>query len=123
MSAIARRSLEVVEWPTRSIPSGAVAVRPEGRLDNVTAPAFREQLVGLVARGCTRLVVDLSGVDAIDSSGLGALISGFKAARESGGELRIAAPNDRARTIFETTTLDRILKMVPVADEAFEETA
>ena len=68
--------------PHGTTDAGVVVVRPEGRLNMTVAPALREQLHGLVREGKARLVVDLSAVDAIDSSGLGALISGLKAARQ-----------------------------------------
>jgi anti-anti-sigma factor len=85
------------------------------------APALREQLHGLVHGGHTRLVVDLSAVDAIDSSGLGALISGLKAARQAGGDLRIAAPSEQVTAVLELTNLNRVLKAYESADRAFDE--
>ena len=55
--------MTMVEWPTRTADSGAVVLRPEGRLNMVVAPELREQLHALVQAGHTRLVVDLAGVD------------------------------------------------------------
>lgn len=108
-------------WPTRSVASGAVVLRPEGRLNMAAAPELREQLDGLVRAGSTRLVVDLSAVDSIDSSGLGALISGLKAARQRGGDLRVAAPGEQATAMLELTNLNRILKSYESPDRAFDE--
>lgn len=113
----------MAECPTRTTSSGVVVVRPEGRLNMVVAPGLREQLHGLVQAGHTRVVVDLSGVDTIDSSGLGALISGLKAARQSGGDLRLAAPGAQAMTVLELTNLNRVLKSYDSADSAFDEPA
>lgn len=111
----------MAECPTRTTDSGVVVVRPEGRLNMVAAPGLREQLHSLVQSGKTRLVVDLSGVDTIDSSGLGALISGLKAARQSGGDLRIAAPGEQAMAVLDLTNLNRVLKSYETADSAFDE--
>lgn len=111
------------EWPTRTAASGAVVIRPEGRLNMVAAPDLREQLHSMVREGHTRLVVDLSAVDSIDSSGLGALISGLKVARQSGGDLRIAAPGEQAVAVLELTNLNRVLKSYDDADGAFDEPA
>ena len=72
--------------------SGVVVVRPTGRLNMTAARMLREELHAIVESGGTRVVVDLSGIEFIDSSGLGALLSGLKAARQAGGDLRIAAP-------------------------------
>jgi len=98
-----------------------VVLRPEGRLNMVAAPDLREQLHSIVRSGKNRVVVDLSGVDTIDSSGLGALISGLKAARQSGGDLRIAAAGEQATAVLELTNLNRVLKSYASADEAFDD--
>lgn len=111
------------DCPTRVIGGGVVVVRPEGRLNMVAAPGLREQLHELVQDGNSRVVVDLSGVDSIDSSGLGALISGLKAARQSGGDLRRAAPGEQAMAVLELTNLNRVLKSFDSADSAFDEIA
>lgn len=113
----------MADCPTRTTDSGVVVVRPEGRLNMVAAPGLREQLHGLVQGGNTRVVVDLSGVDTIDSSGLGALISGLKAARQAGGDLRLAAPGEQAVAVLELTNLNRVLKSFESADSAFDEPA
>src|SRR3712207_4880902 len=88
---------------------GIAVVRSVGRLDLLSAADVKQRLTDTVAAGRRRLVVDLGGVDFIDSSGLGALIGGLKAARLAGGDLRIARPSEQARTILELTTLDRVL--------------
>lgn len=111
----------MVDWPTRTTASGAVVVRPEGRLDMMSARDFREQLHAVVRGGDTRVVVDLSGLDAIDSSGLGALISGLKAARQGGGDLRISGAGEQVSAVLELTNLNRVLKAYESADAAFDE--
>jgi anti-sigma B factor antagonist len=72
----------------------------------------------LIADGRARIVVDLSGTEFIDSSGLGALVSCLKKARQAGGDLRIAGPTQQAQTVFRLTNLDRVLKTVPTAEIA-----
>lgn len=86
----------------------------------VAAPALRTELHGLIEGGNTRLVVDLSATEFIDSSGLGALISGLKLARQAGGDLRIAAPTTQVETVLSLTNLDRVLRAHPTADAAFD---
>ena len=77
------------EFAQQTLNSGVVVIKPAGRLNMVAAPSLRKELHALVDGGNTRVVVDLSGTELIDSSGLGALISGLKVARQAGGDLRI----------------------------------
>ncbi|KUI26246.1 anti-anti-sigma factor [Mycobacterium sp. IS-1496] len=107
-------------YSTRTTDSGVLVIRPEGRLNMVAAPALRKQIHELVDGGSTRVVVDLSATDFIDSSGLGALISGLKVARQAGGDLRIAAPTRQVTTVLELTNLNRVLSTYDSADGAFD---
>ena len=98
---------------------GQVAVvTPEGRLDLASAPEFKQALKNIVDGGYRILVVVLSKVPFVDSSGLGALISGMKATRLAGGDLRIAQVGEQARLILELTTLDKVMKLYPTVEEA-----
>ncbi|GAB86024.1 MULTISPECIES: STAS domain-containing protein [Gordonia] len=106
-------------FATRAVNGDAVAITPAGRLNMVAAPKLRDQLHELVGAGSSRIVVDLSGTDFIDSSGLGALVSGLKVARQAGGDLRIAAPTEQVVTVLELTNLNRVLRVHESADSAF----
>jgi len=108
------------DWPAEPIGDGAVVLRPDGRLNLAVAADLRDQLRGLVQGGHCRIVVDLSGVESIDSSGLGALVSGLKAARQSGGDLLITGPSAQVVAVLELTNLDKVLKASPTAEEAFD---
>lgn len=108
-------------WPTQTLGSGVVVVSPEGHLNMALAPELREQLGDLVESGNTRVVVDLSRVETIDSSGLGALIAGLKAARQDGGDLRIAGACPQVSSVLALTNLDRILRSYDSPELAFDE--
>ncbi len=97
---------------------GVAVVRLVGRLDLASAEAVKQRLVQVVGAGHRQLVVDLDGVDFLDSSGLGALIGGLKVARVARGNLRIARPNDQVRLVLELTTLDRVLHPYATVEEA-----
>ena len=66
----------------------------EGRINAVTAPDLKTKLKHLVEDGYVMLIVDLTAVSFIDSSGLAALVSGFKAARENGGSIKLSGLNE-----------------------------
>jgi anti-anti-sigma factor len=104
---------------TKLTSSGATVVIAAGRLNVPDVERLRVQLGDLVAKGATRVVVDLSGVEAIDSSGIGALISGLKAARNAGGDLRLAAPTTVVASVLETMNLDTILTTHASSEDAF----
>jgi anti-sigma B factor antagonist len=95
-------------------------VAPKGRLDLSSAPAFREQVRQLVDAGTARLVVDLGDVTFIDSSGLGSIIAGLKAARQAGGDLRIARANQQVLLVLDLTSLDRVLPPYETLAEALQ---
>ena len=115
------RDRSVGEHPTRITHDGVVVVAPKGRLDLPVAPGVRRQLIGLVESGHTRVVVDLSAVELIDSSGLGALVAGFEAARDNGGDLTIMSPTEQATLVLELTNVNRVLRTVTSAEVAFRD--
>ena len=97
---------------------GTAIVQLDGRLDLVSAGAAKQRMVEAVAAGQHRLVIDMAKVDSVDSSGLGAIVGVLKAARQAGGDLRIARPTSQLRTLLELTTLDRVLRPYETVEEA-----
>ena len=96
-------------------------LKPTGRLNMVAAPALKSLIEETVAEGRPRVVIDLTEVAFIDSSGLGALIGGLKATRRAGGDLRIAHVPEQVMTVLRLTNLDRVLGAHPsVADASHD---
>jgi anti-anti-sigma factor len=99
--------------------SGGVAVvHLEGRLDSAASSLARRRFHDLVRGGYHRLVIDLQGVDAIDSAGIVSLIEGLKAARQVGGDLRIAEAAPATRPALAMADLDRVLRLYPTVEDA-----
>jgi anti-sigma B factor antagonist len=98
--------------------SGWTVVSVFGELDVATAPELREQLIELVNQGRSRLVLDLGGVDFLDSTGLGMIVSALKRARTHGGDLRLVSTESRITRLFEITGLDRAVPLLPTVDAA-----
>jgi len=97
---------------------GVMIVAPRGRLDMASAPEFRESVKQLVEAGSSHLVVDLYEVSFVDSSGLGSIVGGLKAARNAGGDLRIARANQQVLLVLDLTSLNRVLEPYATVEEA-----
>jgi anti-sigma B factor antagonist len=93
-------------------------VSARGEVDVFTAPGLDTELDALIADGHARLVVDLSDVAFLDSTGLGVLVKALKHAREAGGWLHLVVTSDRIRKIFEITGLDASIPIFDTARDA-----
>ena len=109
----------MTQFQTETTATGIGVVRPVGRLNMVAAPRLRSLVAELVVQGTTRIVVDLSETQSMDSSGLGALIAGLKTARQAGGDLRIAGAGPQVESVLDLTNLRRVLRPRPDVDSAF----
>jgi anti-sigma B factor antagonist len=100
---------------TRTVGDRTV-VEVGGEIDVYTAPKLREQLVELVNDGSFHLVVDMEGVDFLDSTGLGVLVGGLKKVRAQDGSMSLICAQDRLLKIFRITGLAKVFTIH--ADEA-----
>jgi anti-sigma B factor antagonist len=82
-----------------------------GRFDAASAAAVRDRLHQLIEEGHSRLVLNLSQMEFIDSAGLGALVSCLRRAAADGGDLRLAEVPAFCRSIFELTRLTRVFSV------------
>ncbi len=94
-------------------------VKADGRLNMVAAPKLREFVSDVISGGSTRIVVNFEKIAFMDSSGLGALIGCLKAARQAGGDLRIAAVQPQVKMVLQLTSMDKVLTAYPTAEEAY----
>ena len=97
---------------------GWALLRVSGEVDIASAPRLRETLIGVIAGGQPRVVLDLDGVDFLDSTGLGVIVSALKRTRTHGGDLRIVSTRPSVRQLFELTGLDLAMPVVGSAAEA-----
>ena len=89
-----------------------------GKLDIARTPALREQLLGLLRPGSSRLVTDLSKVSHCDASGLAVLIGTGRRARLLGGFLRLAAVSPPVDQALHITGLRPHLGVFPTVQAA-----
>lgn len=104
---------------------GCTVLEVRGELDLATSPQLHEALRRLVDIGDRQVVVDLAGVGFMDSSGLGALVVAFRALRDTGGRLVLAAVRPPVRNVLAVTSVDRAIQVydsVPAAGAALSST-
>ena len=98
---------------------GHTVIGLAGRLNMKEAPVLRLAGAEVVAGGVRRVVLDLGGVEFVDSSGLGALVGSLKTVRQAGGDLRIAQVGPQVQVALELTSLHRVLPLGESAEKAF----
>ena len=91
-----------------------------GEIDMATAPRLRERLIDLIGEGQHRIVVDMSWVEFIDSTGLGVLIGALKRIRSHEGDLRLVIEDRRVLKVFEITGLDQVFVIHPSVEASLD---
>lgn len=81
---------------------------------------FKEQLLEKIANETANVVVDLSNVEFVDSSFLGALVAGLKRTTMRDGDLKIVGLQPPVRSMFELTRLYRIFDIFENLEEAID---
>jgi anti-sigma B factor antagonist len=89
-------------------------------MDSRNAQQAMDYFKELVGGGSSHLVVDLTPLNFIDSSGLGALVTALKAARQAGGDIRLCGLSAPVKSIFELTRLYRVFDIFENRTEAVE---
>lgn len=100
----------------------ATVVEVAGELDLHSAPQLRAELVRAVENNASppRVVVDLSGVTFLDSTGVGVLVGALKRARQANGSLHFCGAQPRVRRVFEITGLIGALPLFSTRGEALD---
>jgi anti-anti-sigma factor len=88
---------------------GSLTAVVRGEIDLATAPALDRELEEATARGPGRLVVDMSGVTFLDSSGCHVLVRAHRRADGTGVELALAGLNGACRRVLEVAGLTEVL--------------
>jgi anti-sigma B factor antagonist len=93
-------------------------LRLSGSLNALSAPEIKAQIDTLVAERRLAVAVELSGLELIDSSGVGAIVSLFKRLRMIGGDVKIAGLKGQPKEIFRILRLEKAFDILPTIDEA-----
>ena len=89
-----------------------------GEVDSYNSPKLREKMVSLIDSGSPNLIVNMTGVEYIDSTGLGTLVGGLKRASEKNGAIRIICPNEQILKVFQITGLVKVFAIYDNEQEA-----
>jgi anti-sigma B factor antagonist len=112
------RSAQVDLTITTREAQGRTVVSVAGEIDVYTAPRLREEITELVAAGTYDLVIDMSEVEFLDSTGLGVLVGGLKKVRAHEGSLQLVCNQDRLLKIFRITGLAKVFVIHDTAEAA-----
>jgi anti-sigma B factor antagonist len=93
-----------------------IAVR--GEIDLFTAPQLKQAVVEAIDAGDDRVVIDLSELTFLDSTGLGVLIGAVRRLRAKGGALAIVNTEPSIAKTFQITGLDKVFTILPTRAEA-----
>jgi anti-sigma B factor antagonist len=94
-------------------PDPANVLPLEGEIDLHVSPRLEHSLNSIIKNRPDHVVVDISGVTFIDSSGMAVLIRALQSMKEYGGRLTISGMNESVRPIFETARLDQVFVIDP----------
>jgi len=93
-------------------------VRSEGgNFVAAAIPELRMKMRGVVAEGVEELVVDLAGVEMVDSSGIGLLISAYNSLRKVGGRLAVIHASSELLELFQTMRMHQHFSVSGGAEE------
>jgi anti-sigma B factor antagonist len=99
--------------------AGVVVLMPKGKImGGPDAGAVKERLHQLIDEGKKKVVVDLSGVSWMNSSGLGILIGGLTTMRNASGDLKLAGTTDKVQNLLMVTKLITIFDSYDTVEEA-----
>jgi anti-sigma B factor antagonist len=93
---------------TRTENADVVSLRIAGTLDVLTAPELAPEIERVVTEKRMRVMVDLSGLDLIDSSGVAGLVALYKRVRAQGGQVIVSGARDQPLAIFKLLRMDKV---------------
>jgi anti-sigma B factor antagonist len=84
---------------------------PEGRIDGSRVHQFRQEVDSILEGESALLLIDLSAVPFVDSSGLGAMVSVLKTLRAKGGDIALCSLSEGVKILFKLTRMDKVFEI------------
>ena len=111
-----------MQMTANEVGSDLVVTVLERRIDAAVAVRFKDKMQELTQHSASRVILDLSQVDFLDSSGLGAVVGSMKyLGRER--QLDLAGLTPTVEKVFRITRMDRVFRIFPNTDAALEDIA
>ena len=115
LSGVETRGSMNFDIKTEPLSDHAFVVAIAGEVDLYVAPELKQQLLEVIGRGATHVIVDLTDATFIDSTTLGVLIGGVRRLRTNDGRLSLVCNDRNVAKIFELSGLDRVFDDLPDA--------
>jgi len=103
---------------TASSAGGQTVLEVQGEVDLHSAAQLADRLTEILGSGQQSVVVDLSPVSFLDSTGLGALVTARNQAQQTGATLRLVCTSERLLKLFRITGLDAVFEIHPTVAQA-----
>jgi anti-sigma B factor antagonist len=97
---------------------GMKVIALSGEVDMYSSPALREEMMGLINKRVTPLLVDFKRVSYIDSSGIATFVEGLKRMMSYGGRLKMIGLLEEVREIFSFSKLDKVFEIYGSFEDA-----
>ncbi len=92
----------------------------EEKLNTLIAPALKSEFVLFVNEGVSNLILDLSAVKFVDSSGLSAILTGNRLWKDAGSFILTGIVHENVVKLIKISRVDGVLKIIPTASEAID---
>jgi anti-sigma B factor antagonist len=97
---------------------GVTVCYVEGEIDINSSPDVKKAFDKLVSNKTPKIVINLSKVSYVDSSGLATLVEILKNMRSYGGRMRLSNMSTKIKSLFEITKLEKLFEIMPSEEEA-----
>ncbi len=104
----------------KAIEKDTLLVVPEEELDHHSAQKMRTEIDAKLDRGIKNIIFDFSGLNFMDSSGIGMIMGRYKKVAKLGGKVIIAAPRPQVQRIIDMAGLFRIVQVEPDVKKAIK---
>jgi anti-anti-sigma factor len=106
---------------TQRVEGDVTVVQPDGRIDTLAAEQLDQALQAAVSGGSNKVVMDMSKVEYISSAGLRSLAAMLVKCRDEGGDMKLAALNERVTRVFKIIGFDLLMSVTDTPEAAIAE--